>query len=522
MFTTQLHFQEILEWFKDSSFEYLMLFLPSCDTKDRKLDDFIIRNQDSINLLTGEKIAYIACASDDLSSPFIPINKRPLHPDAIRTHVYISIEVCDYYSFGQYNLPALILISKDLVYKLYPISTEIELDSYFTPISVVTRFLDDYKHVEREKWKYESLESVKKSRTHERNCLEEKTRLLEESLRENERDENLALRIDTNYCLLFNHLKGKKVKQNIFEDVFAYTLNEERVVRELVRLGLDENLRCYAKELVNDLKKITNFKKFQAQYGCVTSQIKRLISQYQIEIKDNEEKIKKLTNEILDIEKKLLIAPDKLKECDDELAKILSVYGEKLNNTIFVSNGSEILQNILHNYSSGLIEILSNVKEKTNRINIIIERLNKQIEKEGFDVFISSKSQDYKKAFEVYSFLLEKGYKPFLADPVLREIGTDSYGYLIRRIVNKSSFMIVYASDIHYMTTPYVSAEWNQFLDELSSGIKYGKLFSIVSPSVSAQMLPPGISTRQFFTFDNYKKSLLDYLQLDKNLSSVC
>ena len=168
----------------------------------------------------------------------------------------------------------------------------------------------------------------------------------------------------------------------------------------------------------------------------------------------------------------------KIKECDDELAIIFSVYEKKLNNTIFVFNGTEILQNIIHHYSSGLIEILTNVKEKANRINIIIERLNKQIEEEGFNVFISSKSQDYKKAFEVYSFLLENGYKPFLADPVLREIGTDYYGYLIRRIVNKCSFMIVYASEVNYITTPYVSAEWNQFLDELNSGIKYGKLFS--------------------------------------------
>lgn len=206
----------------------------------------------------------------------------------------------------------------------------------------------------------------------------------------------------------------------------------------------------------------------------------------------------------------------KIKECDDELAIIFSVYEKKLNNTIFVFNGTEILQNIIHHYSSGLIEILTNVKEKANRINIIIERLNKQIEEEGFNVFISSKSQDYKKAFEVYSFLLENGYKPFLADPVLREIGTDYYGYLIRRIVNKCSFMIVYASEVNYITTPYVSAEWNQFLDELNSGIKYGKLFSIVSPSISAMMLPPGLNTRQFFTSENYKESLLQYLQLDR------
>ena len=61
MFATNFHFKEILEWFDDSSFEYLLLFLPSSDTKDRKIDDYIIRNQASIDKLTGNNIAYIAC-----------------------------------------------------------------------------------------------------------------------------------------------------------------------------------------------------------------------------------------------------------------------------------------------------------------------------------------------------------------------------------------------------------------------------------------------------------------------------
>ena len=67
------------------------------------------------------------------------------------------------------------------------------------------------------------------------------------------------------------------------------------------------------------------------------------------------------------------------------------------------------------------MQLLDRVKEKAGKINIIIERLNKRVEEEGFDVFISCKSQDYKKAYEVYNYLYDNGHKPFLADPVLRE-----------------------------------------------------------------------------------------------------
>ena len=516
-----MHFHDIIKWFRQSDFEYLMLFLPSCDTKDRKYDNFIIENQYSIDHLTGDKIAYITYDTVSIKDSLVRVKERPMSRDAIRTHICISEEVCNCLNIGQYNLPSLILISKKLKYTLYPLKTEADLDSYFTPIGIITSFTTDYCHVKSMKNQYLSLERDKSRLIQERSSTEEEKIFWEKSLRENKRDETLAIRIDTNYRLLFNYLKKKKVKQNVFEKAFSY-LDENSVVKELDRLGLNENMHCHVKEIVEDLKKVKNFSKFQAQYGCVTSQMERLINLYPIVIKEKEERINELTNEIIDIEKRLPIDPKKLKEYDDELATILSIYGMKLNNSVFVTNGEDILSDVCKNYSSGLMQLLDRVKEKAGKINIIIERLNKRVEEEGFDVFISCKSQDYKKAYEVYNYLYDNGHKPFLADPVLREIGTDYYGYLIRRIVNKCSFMIVYATNIDYMNTSYVHQEWNQFLDELSSGLKEGKLFSIISPSISAQMLPSGLSTRQFFTFENYKESLLEYLKLDRKHSFAC
>lgn len=108
MFKTPFHFHEIIKWFRRSDFEYLMLFLPSCDTKDRKYDHFIIENQYRIDYLTGDKIAYITYDNVTIKDSFVRIKERPMSQDAIRTHICISEEVCNYLSIGQYNLPALI------------------------------------------------------------------------------------------------------------------------------------------------------------------------------------------------------------------------------------------------------------------------------------------------------------------------------------------------------------------------------------------------------------------------------
>ena len=516
MFRTPYHFNDILKWFKQSRFDYLMLFLPSIDTNDRKLEDYIIKNQYSIDRLTGNKIAYIVYDNVTIDDKFVRVTDRPMNLDSIRTHIRISEEVCNSLNIAQYKLPALILLSKDLKYKLYPIKTEADLDSYFTPISIVTSFLSDNHHVDWEIREYSDLDYQLTRKANERTRLEEDIHMLEESLREYERENYIAERIDTNYRLIFNFLKRKKVKQNVFEDIFSKKLDETTICEELDRLGLDKDYHIHVKELVNDLKKVKNFQQFQAQYGCVSAQIKRLFELQRHEIKRIVERIKDIENEILEIERKKLIAPEQLKKLNEEKETILSIYEKKINNSIFVTNGKTILLNFLDHYSSGLIKILNCVKEKASNINTIIERLNKRVEEDGFDVFISSKSQDYKDAFKVYKYLHDNGHKPFLADPVLREIGTDYYGYLIRRIVNKCNFMIVYASNVDYMNTSYVHQEWNQFLDELSSGLKEGKLFSIISPSITAKMLPPGLNVRQFFTTDKYEESLLQYLKLDK------
>ena len=174
MYITQLHFDKILEWFHNSQYRFLMLFLPSCDPKERIFDDYIIENQFRIDRLTGKSITYIAymngsISSEDMSDNFVRVNARRLSKREIGTHINISDEVCDKFGIEQYKLPALILISKDDTYNLYPISSETDFDSYFTLINIVTSFQKDYYRIEEVERNitdltqrpYESLEKEK-------------------------------------------------------------------------------------------------------------------------------------------------------------------------------------------------------------------------------------------------------------------------------------------------------------------------------------------------------------------------
>lgn len=421
-----------------------MLFLPSRDTRDRKIDDYIIRNQASIDELTGRNIAYISYTEMDLHNEIKHVKKHQLPPNAIRTHVYISDEVCDYYSFGHYKLPALILISKQLEYKLFPIASETDLDSYFAPIGIITSFLGDYHRVKWNINRFKSLENDKKRKIEECSHLNEENIRLEKTF-ELKDDEDLAPRIDNNYCRLFNHLKAKKVKQNTLENVFIGKLDENEIINKLDKLGIDEGLHKYALELINDLKKVSNFKKFQAQYGNVTQQIKRLIHLCNQEVNDNIERIGKLTNEISDIEEELLVAPEKLKEYDEELNEIKRVWGNKLNNTLFIDNGMEILSNALDGYSNVLIDILMTVNEKSKKNNVdnihVEETDNIKVFRNGeYDVFISYSRKDSNQVLSVVKEIQKRGFTTWIDKDGI-ESGDAFKSVIVRAIKNSDVFL---------------------------------------------------------------------------------
>jgi hypothetical protein len=73
--------------------------------------------------------------------------------------------------------------------------------------------------------------------------------------------------------------------------------------------------------------------------------------------------------------------------------------------------------------------------------------------------------------------------------------------------------MIVFATNLDYIETPYVSAEWHTFVNDINTGHKpNAKIVTILSPDIDVHYLPAWLRDKQCFTTENYKDSLLHFL----------
>lgn len=130
-----------------------------------------------------------------------------------------------------------------------------------------------------------------------------------------------------------------------------------------------------------------------------------------------------------------------------------------------------------------------------------------------YDVFISSKSEDYHLAEEVYDFLTKNGLSVFIASAELQKIGEAQYAYAIDEALDESVHMIVVASSLSHIKSKWVRYEWSTFSNDIKSGYRTGNLLTILSGSIEMQSLPASLRHQQSFHFDTYKKGILDYLK---------
>ncbi len=354
MLSTYLSFSDIQRWFSTSPYEYLMMFLP-VSGEGTDIVEYVRQRQHDINCLTGDRIAYIYFHADhNQPNPIMGVHSW-MPPESILCNYVVAEDACKYYHFRRYNLPAILLIPKNGTCELFSIRNLNDLNSYFSPIGIITSYLRDLAEMR-------SLPAVEQHK---------------------------------------------------------------------------------------------------------------------------------------------------------EFNKALEAYSSKLYRATFMPDCESYLRRIQDNVciSMELLTIFRWVRDRTLNMNAIIEELNIQIRNENFDTFISCKSQDYEAAYSLYEQLSENGYKPFIADKSLRQLASDNYGYIIRTIISSCSNMIVYVTDINYMTTSYVWCEWNQFLDEQSAGHNRGKIFSIIPDGANAFELPSGLRTKQFFTLNNYREKIIPFLR---------
>jgi hypothetical protein len=188
---------------------------------------------------------------------------------------------------------------------------------------------------------------------------------------------------------------------------------------------------------------------------------------------------------------------------------------DRLNMSLNSQTGKSIVEQIQYRYryASVVLEIFKLVGTRGIRLSNILSRIRTEIYERGFDVFISCKSQDYGLAHELYDFLLYKGFKPFLADSSIKEVGIDQYTALIGEVINVCQNMVVFATDIRYLETPYVAAEWHTFINDINTGHKpNAKIVNILSTGINPHNLPIWLRDKQCLTIDNYKEDLISFL----------
>lgn len=137
-----------------------------------------------------------------------------------------------------------------------------------------------------------------------------------------------------------------------------------------------------------------------------------------------------------------------------------------------------------------------------------------------YDVFISSKSEDYEYAREIYTFLVDNGISVFFAVEELKNNGSSEYSESIDQAIDASTHMIVFASKIDYINSTWVKSEWRAFTNEIRSGRKGGNIITILK-DIQANSLPLVLRNYQSFSYTNYQKSILSYIVNNNDVNST-
>ena len=130
-----------------------------------------------------------------------------------------------------------------------------------------------------------------------------------------------------------------------------------------------------------------------------------------------------------------------------------------------------------------------------------------------YDVFLSSKSEDYPLAEAVYEYLSENGFTVFAASKELDKIGEAAYADAINSALDTCMHMIVIASSSQNLHSKWVKHEWSTFSNDLNSGYRDGNLLTILD-NISPKNLPAGLRHQQSFKYESFKDGrILGYLK---------
>ena len=135
-----------------------------------------------------------------------------------------------------------------------------------------------------------------------------------------------------------------------------------------------------------------------------------------------------------------------------------------------------------------------------------VEKANKE---KPYDVFISYKDSDLahgiertKDSFaaqEIYTHLLEQGYRVFFSRESLRDKTGEKYEPYIFNALSTAKIMLVYGSSADYIKSTWLKNEWHRFAKKIADGEKHPEALLVACEGFSPSELPHALASRQCF-----------------------
>lgn len=404
MFITQLNFERIIEWFQHSEFEYLVMFLPNSDTRNNEIEDYIVLNQMKINALSGGLVAFIAYDSTiERDRGIFSISTRQMYREQIHSNILASEEACRFFHIRQYELPALIIITKrDLSFKLYSVSSIKDVERLFAPLSVVSSFLNDRRDNDYEiRQTQKNLSDIKNKET-ELQDIKEKLESINSAIIEYGQDELFLDRIRSRYLSLLTYLK-RAFQQKKIENAFKYPIDYDELLNKFskkTKFGDEYSQELFL--LCEDLKKIPYFDGFYNSSGRPSLEFKDLFRKsFEYKLKC-ESTIKRMEDELSLLVKKKPEIDSNIERLKKESDEILSLYSQKLRQVSSIRDCMEFIKNIQDN-PMFLIELFDSAYNSDDS--------QEHSNNETFHIFISYSRKDIEKVFPLINELENHGVK---------------------------------------------------------------------------------------------------------------
>ena len=135
--------------------------------------------------------------------------------------------------------------------------------------------------------------------------------------------------------------------------------------------------------------------------------------------------------------------------------------------------------------------------------------IEKATKEKPYDIFICYKDSDLSQGVsrtqdsfvvqEIYTHLLEQGYRVFFSRESLRDKTGEKYEPYIFNALSTAKIMLVYGSSAAYINSTWLKNEWHRFSKRIAVGEKHPEALLVACEGFSPSELPSALASRQCF-----------------------